>query len=244
MPPRKAAAPALPKLAPKKKKPAASRTVLLSHYREAAQQYFNCAPSDFEFAVCWENGPCQVNIGNKVYRIDSLHDLTERAKWLLTDRDGAMEFPIEWAFIVLEAVHRESAFYIHLLADIGSDALKLAQLQTVITVTQSTGDSIETFWEALHAVDDTELYAAAILAASKTYDLDCMIEDAVVYLYGEGEDYLNQLGEGGIFETVVLNEATGDSPTAEEIQKEEYFYLYSVDSACWDEKEIVTEAVL
>jgi hypothetical protein len=240
MPLRKAADLTLPKLASKKKKPVAPRTVPLSHYREAAQQHFNCAPSDFEFAVCWEDGPCQVKLGDKVYRIDSLHDLTERAKWLLTDRDGAMEFPTEWAFIVLEAVHRESAFYLHLLTEIGSDALKLAQLQTVMTVTQSTGDSIETFWDAIHAVDDMELYSAAILAASKTYDLDCMVEDVIVYLYGEGEDYLNQLGEGGIFETVVLNEATSDDPTTEEMEKEEYFYLYSVDPVCWDEKEAIT----
>jgi hypothetical protein len=54
MPLRKASttAPASPKPASKKKKAEAPRTIPLSHYREAVQQHFNCAPSDFEFAVC------------------------------------------------------------------------------------------------------------------------------------------------------------------------------------------------
>lgn len=233
---KEAAAPVAPPK--KKKKPEVVRTVPLSHYREAVQQHFDCAPSDFEFAVCWENGPCQVKMGNKVYRVDSTHDITEHAKWLLTDRDGAMEFPREWALMVLEGVHREKDFYFYLLQDIATDALKLAQLQTVLAVTQITGNDIEAFWENLYAVDCIELYPAAILAASKTYDLACMVEDVVIYLTGEGDEHLNQL-QDGIFETVVLNEVTSDDPSAGQLEKEEYFYIYSVDDCCWDEKEVV-----
>lgn len=223
---------------PKKKKAELTRTVPLSHYREAVQQHFNCAPSDFEFAVCWENGPCQIKMGENVYRVDSTHDITEHAKLMLTEAEMAMDFPTEWAFLVLEGVHREGEFYHHLLHSIGHDALKLTQLQTVLAVTRSTGDGIETFWRCLRAVDDMELYPAAILAAAKTYDFNSLVEDIFEYLTGESNHYLNQL-IGGIFETVVLNDAGFDDPTPEDLQKEEYFYIYSVDDACWNEEEVV-----
>jgi|GEM_PF-6134136 len=240
MPRRKAVA-ELAKPAPKKqpKQPEATRTVPLSHYREAVQRHFNCAPSNFELAVCWEDGPCQIKMDDQVYRVDSTHDLTEYAKTMLTDSEMAMEFPTSWALMVLEGVHREGEFYRQLLHKIGHDALMLTQLQTVLAVTRSTGDDVETFWQCLQATDELELYPAAILAAAKTYDFDSLVEDIFIYLIGEGSVYLNQL-QDGIFESVVLNEAISDDPTPEEMAQEEYFYIYSVDPCCWDEKDVVT----
>jgi hypothetical protein len=177
-------------------------------------------------------------MGDKVYRVDSSHDLTEHAKVMLTDSGMAMEFPTSWAEMVLEGVHREGEFYRHLLHYIGHDALKLTQLQTVLAVTRHTGNDINTFWECLHATDSIELYPAAILAAAKTYDFNSLVEDIFGYLIGEGIIWLNEL-QNGIFEIVVLNEATSDDPTKEEMAKEEYFYIYSVSDGCWNEAEVV-----
>ena len=223
---------------PPQPSPHAGRTVPLSHYREAVQQYFDCAPSDFELAARQARGPCHVQLGGQVYRVDSPPDLTARAELLLIDPNGAAMFPLAWAPRLLAGVHREPAFVAYLRRAFAHSAWKLAQLHTVLALTQSAGNDSETFWETLYAADDARLYPDAIVAASQTYDTARLLAAVVDGLISNDDESLSIL-QGSMLGTLVLNEAPAANPSPEELAQEEYFYFYVVDDCCWEEKQVV-----
>lgn len=208
----------------------------LSHYREAVQQYFDCAPSEFELAAWEGQGPCYIRMGEEVYRFDSTHDLTERAKLLLTD--WASMFPPDWASELLADVHRQEDFYPILRQQFATDAVRLQQLQTVMARTQRAGNDNDAFWDAVYATDCQHLYPAAIVAASQTYNTARLLAAVVNYLLSDEDEYLGVL-QGRLLGNLVLNEAPAANPSAEELAQEEYFYVYAVDPYCWEESLVV-----
>lgn len=218
--------------------PDAGCRVPLSHYREAVQQFFDCAPSDFELAAWQGQGPCHVRLGEQVYRVDSTRDLTIRAQYLLTDRNGAAMFPLPWAPMLLAGVHREPAFFASLRQQLAHEPFNLAQLPTIITLAQRAGPHSQTFWDALYGLADARLYPAAVVAASRTYDTARLLAAVVGCLTDASDDFLLPL-QGQLLGTLVLNEAPAAHPSPAELAQEEYFYFYAVDECCWETTHVV-----
>lgn len=217
--------------------PAAGR-VPLSHYREAVQQYFDCAPSDFELAAWQAQGPCHVRLGGQVYRVDGPPDLAARATFLLTNRDGAAMFPLSWAPVLLAGVHREPDFYACLRQELAAEPFNLARLPTVMALAQRAGSDSQTFWDALYGVDDARLYPAAIVAASQTCDTAQLLAAVARCLTDENDEFVLLL-QGQPLATLVLNEAPATNPSPEELAQEECFYFYAVDDCYWEESQVV-----
>lgn len=212
----------------KKKKQIRTNPVNVEKYQEAFTKFFGCGCEDIETRELFENGPVLIKFKDQLYEVDSSLDMYNHIKLSLTCKDEAMLIPLEYWIEVAEEVHLVPDFIEKLTSELNG-VNEFEMLNIAITISTHASKSAKIFWNTIYSLDDTELYPKAILAASQTYDLECMIEELLELMVDDGIEMFNEM-QDGIFESIDLNEDTSLECTTDE----GLFYIYNKDVALWD----------
>lgn len=202
--------------------------VNIEQYQAAFKKLINNESADFEIKEYWEKGPMLVFYNNEVFRVDSASDMYNHIKELLTDEESAKFVPLEHWIDVAEYVHLEEEF-IKELVNKSSSKEEIENLNYAINISNHASKSASVFWELIFMLDDLALYPKAIIAACKTYDLECMIDELMEYLIEDGENMFNEM-KGGMFECINLDDENEENITTDD----GLFYIYNVDPICWE----------
>ena len=188
-------------------------------YTQAFEQALNCNKKDFLIKPMYKGHkktPMIAKYRERTYEILSSEDLSIKAEEHLTG-DFGMYLDCNTVNVVMEEVHVHVEFHQNLLAKI-HDKGERNQLSLILGIHNATSDA--NFWELLQQYMDPLSYAAAIHAATETYDnLEGLKSDLVEEWIVNGKDLLSA-HVNGVFEETILYENT---------DREEAFYVYDSD---------------
>ncbi|MDD4416220.1 MAG: hypothetical protein PHI70_05500 [Proteiniphilum sp.] len=169
-----------------------------------------------------------VSYNNEVFRVDSASDMYNHIKELLTDEESSKFVPLGYWINVAEYVHQEDEFIEELVKNLFLKE-EIEYLNYAINISNHASGSASVFWDVLYKLDDLNLYPKAIIAACKTYDLECMIDELMEYLIADGENMFNEMIDG-VFECINLDDENEENMTNDDV----LFYIYNVDPICWE----------
>ena len=148
-------------------------------------------------------------------------------KNLLIDVESAVHIPVSYWIKVAEDVHLVPYFIEKLIEELTSEE-EIKHLNYALNISNHASCSASVFWNLIYQLDDFQLYPKAIVAASKTYDLECLINELLTYLTSDGIDIFNELSDG------IFEEIDTDPNDEWDIKEDQFFYIYSVDPMCWE----------
>lgn len=210
----------------KTKKPKRTNPVSIDKYQAAFRKFIGNDPANFEIKEYFHNGPMLALFEGEVYRIDSIQDMFNHFREIVTNIDLAMHVPVSCWVDVAEQVHLKSDFIENLILTLNGKE-EFEQLNIAIIISNHASQNATVFWNTIAALDDLELYPKAIIAACKTYDLDCKIHELMNCMISDG-NIITNLMEDSIIETIDLDE-NDCSPN-----DSSFFYIYTVPQSFWD----------
>jgi hypothetical protein len=198
-------------------------TTPLADYQAAFIKHFDVLEKDFELKPLQEGGPVIIKFNDEYYQVDKYSDLRKYAKEVLTNEILAMHLPVEIWIDIAEDVHQSPKFILNLLSEL-NDQKDYELLNLALNISNSVSQDGEVFWHSLCNLDDVGLYPKAIVAASKTFDLDTLADELMEAIISYPENLISHM-DGDFFETIYLKE---------QIESDEnVFYLYRVEPALW-----------
>jgi hypothetical protein len=214
----------------------------LSMYKYAAMCKLNLQSTDFEIQPDHNGYVIKTKDGN-VYNIQTEEDLKKQVMNYLDEPQ--IFIPVNYWISVAEKVHTEKDFHKHFMAILKKQEDKgeiknkhatkiLKAFNDIISKKLSEAD----FWrEVAESIDDAggELYNYCVWASVRTYDKKEMMNELCDEFISN--KYFNEM-INGVFYSFFIREDEGDDFHLSFDDNDILFYIYSVDPASWEVKEV------
>jgi hypothetical protein len=214
----------------------------LSMYKYAVMCKLDLHSTDFEIKKDFTGYIVKTKDG-AAYKVMTDEDLTEMVTCYLDDPEILIP-PNYWADVA-EKVHFDDDFCKHFTAtleeSVSKKSIKERHKKEIIKCYNniiSKNPDAEIFWKMIDkAIDDVggEIYNHCVWASVRTYDKKIMI-DELRDLFVSNK-YFNEI-QNGVFEDFFIREDEGEDFHLSFDDNDILFYIYSVDPASWEVKEV------
>jgi hypothetical protein len=198
--------------------------VRFEKYIQAFIQTFNCNKDELEAKEYYENGPALIKYKNKIYHVDSEHDMFKYIKSCLDSPDEAANIPLEIWIEVENDIAASDEFIQAMLSGIVNN-VEREILKEAITKINFSNEYTTDFWEHLYDESNLELFPKAIVVAAKMMDKDDLAVELMRGMVANGKYIFPEMDEE-FFSQVIIDKKN---------IFEHHFYIFSADPDSWDE---------
>jgi hypothetical protein len=206
-------------------------------YRKSFEKYFSCKPNDYLIKKHFKGSkdtPYLFKYMGRFYMVSSERNIEAYIIEGLSFPEAAYSLlPTPIINEVGEDIMSRSEFVNMLLHDVTKEEKR--DLIQALTLFNATGDSY-LFWNTLVESEESlscDLYGKAVIAMSKIFDFNSVVNEIFEIFTTNGSEYLNQI-QHGIFESIFPNESNNEEVSEYDKILNPCFYLYSVDDVLWE----------